>query len=308
MSSALGKQTKAIPATQDGDHRKRRRNRTTQSCLNCHATKRMCDRKRPCSRCAQLGLTGNCVYEVDDPNRAQGKLDEGPRLMSRIAELEGVIRELKNKPHPRWLAEQDRASHSSPASSSDSAHSALALPPDILSWSSSTSPRYSPSSSAAFPSTPSGHSPVPLSPREDSLSSILAAYAGLTDHIYLRRGSRCGCLSEAACYNVVLELSLRLRKAADVLARSPSHSRSSDCVLNAQVHELDTFAKNLLLDVPTSSPLTSGLGHGVVSDKSIISSPNIGQQQADNTNGFPWNMEDISDHTDDFMSWIPRRT
>lgn len=24
-----------------GDHRKRRRNRTTQSCLNCHASKRM---------------------------------------------------------------------------------------------------------------------------------------------------------------------------------------------------------------------------------------------------------------------------
>ena len=25
----------------EGDHRKRRRNRTTQSCLNCHASKRM---------------------------------------------------------------------------------------------------------------------------------------------------------------------------------------------------------------------------------------------------------------------------
>lgn len=40
----------------EGDHRKRRRNRTTQSCLNCHTSKRMCDRKRPCGRCTQLGL------------------------------------------------------------------------------------------------------------------------------------------------------------------------------------------------------------------------------------------------------------
>ena len=83
-------------------YRKRRRNRTTQSCLNCHTSKRkvsspihlskrnlihhnQCDRKRPCQRCIQLGLvsfcslqalpithhrfikTGLCVYEIDDP-------------------------------------------------------------------------------------------------------------------------------------------------------------------------------------------------------------------------------------------------
>ncbi|GJE95936.1 Zn(II)2Cys6 transcription factor [Phanerochaete sordida] len=39
--------------------------RTTQSCLNCHTSKRKCDRKRPCQRCIQLGLVGLCVYEVD---------------------------------------------------------------------------------------------------------------------------------------------------------------------------------------------------------------------------------------------------
>ncbi|KAJ7622896.1 hypothetical protein DFH06DRAFT_1009067 [Mycena polygramma] len=73
----------------------RRRNRTTQSCLNCHATKRMCDRERPCcTRCLQLGISGNCVYEVDDPNRQAGKQGEGSRLMNRIVELEGVIREV----------------------------------------------------------------------------------------------------------------------------------------------------------------------------------------------------------------------
>ncbi|KAI5833606.1 hypothetical protein K523DRAFT_232437 [Schizophyllum commune Tattone D] len=85
----------------EGDHRKKRRNRTTQSCLNCHTSKRMCDRKRPaCGRCTQLGLTGHCVYEVDDPAQ-RAESDENARLLKRVAELEGVIRELKNKPQPR---------------------------------------------------------------------------------------------------------------------------------------------------------------------------------------------------------------
>ncbi|KAF8212474.1 hypothetical protein K438DRAFT_1246551 [Mycena galopus ATCC 62051] len=32
-----------------------------QSCLNCHTSKRKCDRKCPCQRYIQLGLTGLCV-------------------------------------------------------------------------------------------------------------------------------------------------------------------------------------------------------------------------------------------------------
>ncbi|TDL25377.1 hypothetical protein BD410DRAFT_889543 [Rickenella mellea] len=50
------------------DHRKSRRNRATQSCLHCHTNKRKCDRKRPCRRCIQLGMTGLCIYEVEDPD------------------------------------------------------------------------------------------------------------------------------------------------------------------------------------------------------------------------------------------------
>ncbi|PIL22705.1 transcription factor [Ganoderma sinense ZZ0214-1] len=85
------------------DHRKRRRNRTTQSCLNCHTSKRKCDRKRPCQRCIQLGLTGLCVYEVDDPAlRDDPNIDENTRLRNRIAELESLVRELRGKPHPKW--------------------------------------------------------------------------------------------------------------------------------------------------------------------------------------------------------------
>lgn len=40
--AARKKRTTADPTpAPEGDHRKRRRNRTTQSCLNCHASKRM---------------------------------------------------------------------------------------------------------------------------------------------------------------------------------------------------------------------------------------------------------------------------
>ena len=54
-----------------------------------------CDRKRPaCARCTQLGLTGLCVYEVDDPTQRSDSQDESARLLKRVAELEGVIREV----------------------------------------------------------------------------------------------------------------------------------------------------------------------------------------------------------------------
>jgi len=66
-------------------------------------SKRKCDRKRPCQRCIQLGLTGLCVYEIDDPAlRDDPTLDESTRLRNRIAELESLVRELRGKPHPRW--------------------------------------------------------------------------------------------------------------------------------------------------------------------------------------------------------------
>ncbi|KAG6919220.1 hypothetical protein DXG01_008015 [Tephrocybe rancida] len=78
--------------TIDTDHRR---------LLNGDATK--CDRKRPCQRCIQLGLTGLCVYEIDDPAlRDDPSLDENTRLKNRIAELESLVRELRGKPHPRW--------------------------------------------------------------------------------------------------------------------------------------------------------------------------------------------------------------
>lgn len=46
------------------DHRKRKRNRTIQSCLPCHQNKRKCDRKKPCSRCKTLGLVGGEIDSI----------------------------------------------------------------------------------------------------------------------------------------------------------------------------------------------------------------------------------------------------
>ncbi|KAL5525473.1 hypothetical protein ACEPAG_6809 [Sanghuangporus baumii] len=134
-------------ANEQVDHRKRRRNRTTLSCLNCHGSKRMvccsaleflsisnhpksatgtlnivlhmlfssdsgfsAGRRRPaCGRCTKLGLSGTCVYEVDDINRRDPAQDEVLLLKNRIAELEGFIREFKRKPHPRTITRRNRA-------------------------------------------------------------------------------------------------------------------------------------------------------------------------------------------------------
>ncbi|KAJ2980591.1 hypothetical protein NUW54_g10986 [Trametes sanguinea] len=95
-SSAAKKRAAATSPkrTPEDDHRRKRRNRPTQSCLNCHTSKRMCDRQRPCGRCTQLGLTGLCVYEVDNPSQRANVHDEAARLQKRVAELESIIREV----------------------------------------------------------------------------------------------------------------------------------------------------------------------------------------------------------------------
>ncbi|KAK0212558.1 hypothetical protein DFS33DRAFT_1282629 [Desarmillaria ectypa] len=281
----------------DVDHRKRRRNRTTQSCLNCHTSKRMCDRKRPaCARCTQLGLTGLCVYEVDDPNQRSDTQDESSRLLKRVAELEGVIRELKNKPHPRWLQpgcqqmppEAENSSHDSTVSDSSMPSSSAPMKhsnPRTLH--SPTSPAYPPTSGLRIDSSPSSQSsscfsaspistpspiatpidefscsPVAIGSTSDSLDlvSMFMSYPDMIptddalarhdlDQLQKTNNGHCGCLHEAANYRALLELSLRLRKAADVLARSPRHHAGSSCSLQRRVSELDTHASTSLGDV-----------------------------------------------------------
>ncbi|KAF8444553.1 hypothetical protein L210DRAFT_3530205 [Boletus edulis BED1] len=336
----------------EGDHRKRRRNRTTQSCLNCHTSKRMCDRKRPCGRCTQLGLTGLCVYEVDDPSQRSNAQDESSRLRQRVAELEGVIRELKNKPHPRWaksgssLSKETDKSHARTRSRSASAESIAGsrhqsdisrrptnsnadpqetaaekqtclvdetLQPDYFPSAFSPSPTGStPLSTLAFSpyfdthSSPSAPSTGVVTPMEEhpqmqitvagdqhlnndiDLSSLFMSYPDLLacvedpGHVerVLRATSHgqhvepcsmkhhhpqlmdghCGCLNEAANYNVVLELSLRLRKAADILSHSANHRFNNGCLLNQRITDLDLFATTVLGNI-TTSPNDFGAVH-----------------------------------------------
>ncbi|KAF7344461.1 hypothetical protein MSAN_01927700 [Mycena sanguinolenta] len=281
-------------STADGDHRKRRRNRTTQSCLNCHATKRMCDRKRPCSRCSQLGLTGNCVYEADDPSRSgQVSQDHETRMMSRIAELEGVIRELKNKPHPRWLAAQDRAT-SSDDSYSSAPSSVGPSTPQFPTWSFPASSRSSP---PIFSSEEPGQFGSSISYEKDSVESFFSMYAGLSEHMFLARGGTCGCLTEGACYTAVLDLSARLRRTAEILGRSPSHANNSTCGLSARISALDTLANDSLLILPDHCP-ASGLG--------LENHASLDQSYGNNDTVFAWEMDDISGYND-LMSWVPTR-
>ncbi|KAI0250366.1 hypothetical protein BJV78DRAFT_1220219, partial [Lactifluus subvellereus] len=55
--------------------------------------------------------------------------------------------------------------------------------------------------------------------------------------------SECGCLSDAVGYRAVLELFLRLRRAAEVLSRHPVHHVSSTCFLKQRIMELDVFPR-----------------------------------------------------------------
>lgn len=52
----------------------------------------------------------------------------------------------------------------------------------------------------------------------------------------------CGCLNDSMFYGVVLELSMRLRKAAEGLQHHNSHRTGSQCTLTQRVLELDKFA------------------------------------------------------------------
>ncbi|KAJ7045577.1 hypothetical protein C8F04DRAFT_440728 [Mycena alexandri] len=311
-----------------GDHRKRRRNRTTQSCLNCHATKRMCDRKRPCSRCIQLGLTGLCVYEVDDPARKSTTTeDETTRLQNRIAELEGVIRELKNKPHPRWTAADAHESsnngfgflHTPPRSpASSSSNLALKLPAyvspdaslptfgdlrwtDLLNWESSQS---SDSSYSRSPlSTPSPLVSASRSP--EFLPPTATATCHESPWLPDARGphkaplTACSCLNEPICYNTTVELASELRRASAAMSRSLNHCFGAPCALSTKIRELETLAVNALRDTrlcPNSLPAP------------IYRLPDVraNQQQLKLAAQSPlWDENGLPAYDDSFMAWIP---
>ncbi|KAK7692747.1 hypothetical protein QCA50_004380 [Cerrena zonata] len=375
----------AVKRSSEDDHRRKRRNRMTQSCLNCHTSKRMCDRKRPCGRCTQLGLTGLCVYEVDDPNQRNEVPDEQARLQKRVAELESVIRELKNKPHPRWVQNMppgsDTPSKRSPptiaihpadldgdsamragSSGSSSPTIELHLPNDPVPHLSPPSPSNllsSPSSSRSSGNSPSpiptppsplaltpidGHPPMHGSiPHGCDLTSLLSPYfesSGLNgildgllgcdgtsmsepcfDQRLHETGGHCGCLHDTKSYNVILELSVRLRRAADILASSPKHSHGSDCSMHQRISALDKFTTEILANIsspvasyPTFSqhqhqPQMSYAASSRSSANALTMEPTVSPQALQGVR--PWDFRGQSNSypsppsEDSFMSWEP---
>ncbi|KAF9793467.1 hypothetical protein BJ322DRAFT_1117665 [Thelephora terrestris] len=254
--------------TENGDHRKRRRNRTTQSCMNCHTSKRMCDRKRPCGRCTQLGLTALCVYQVDEVNPNTD--NETSRLQNRVAELETIIKELKGQPsQQRWIQNE----HQGTLSSSDaSSRSLLMKDMSPLTPRSTSAPSPQPGSSSSsdgYIDVPA-HMPHGLTDHDlgnlfnpsvqqdlskpDALAQLidrLAADSKAPGEFDWMSGDRaglghCGCASETNSYIVLLELSLRLRKASEVVGHHYKHFSGSTCGLNQKISELDKFISHVL--------------------------------------------------------------
>ncbi|KIM40083.1 hypothetical protein M413DRAFT_170047 [Hebeloma cylindrosporum] len=365
FEAAQKKRNADSTAAPDGDHRKRRRNRTTQSCLNCHTSKRMCDRKRPaCARCTQLGLTGLCVYEVDYPNQRAECQEESSRLLKRVAELEGVIRELKNKPHPRWVqssnsgAESGKwhsrtgidvscltnhpSSHKEDSSLPCTSHSNFPKPftgvasqgihPQI-----GNDPRHL-KSPCITGSSSNGTSPGPMTPTDEypfppigiansssiqdyDLASMFLNYSGLMGCNEVpfpfspenKQNGHCGCLHEPTSYNNMLEFSLRLRRASDVLARSPNHQLRGFCPFHQRISELDSFTTNVLSNVSTSPrslpddlKLQRRYPLGFPQRYSPVTRPEVLSLQS--WDALPPNDNAPVPLDDSFMSWEPPKT
>ncbi|KAJ3479462.1 hypothetical protein NLI96_g9043 [Meripilus lineatus] len=318
-----------------------------------------------------------CVYEVDDPNQRQEVSDEQIRLQKRVAELESVIRELKNKPHPKWTQQ--------PGLKGPSEMNAMTDPPTIMvTRPLSTEPRSStPSSSptsahwgtrrspvpGSSPSSgsPSSCSPSPLNtppsplllgvgdisqsqiPSVQDLTTLLSScYSeqvsldGLFDSLVTpdratfaepyhthqhTPGGHCGCLNDVTSYNVVLELSLRLRRAAEILGHSPQHTNPSGCSIHQRIASLDRFASEALGNVNISSPLASGYPQPDLPMNTYLSPtstlpphttasrsvrPSLGQSLSPHLQGMrPWDFKTSSSYPsppdDALMSWEPSR-
>lgn len=254
--------------TENGDHRKRRRNRTTQSCMNCHTSKRMCDRKRPCGRCTQLGLTALCVYQVDEANPNTD--NETSRLQNRVTELETIIKELKSQPsQQRWIQNE----HQGIALNSSDTSSRPLFMKDMspLTPRSTSAPSPQPSSSSssdAYIEVPS-HMAHGITDHDlgalfntslqqdlskpDVLSQLIDRLAadkapGEFDWASPDRSGlgHCGCASETNSYIILLELSLRLRKASEVVGHHFKHFSGSTCILNQRIAEFDKFISHVL--------------------------------------------------------------
>lgn len=85
--------------------------------------------------------------------------------------------------------------------------------------------------------------------RTDGLNGLSGADSCLLGHDSSHMDGHCGCLSDSGSYNVVLELSLRLRRAAETLNQFPKHRTPSSCPIHQRISDLDrcaTYVSDLL--------------------------------------------------------------
>lgn len=196
-------------------------------------------------------------------------------LGDRVAKLETVIKEvsfptsvyrvhalslpsqLKNHPpRPRWIQDE----HKTPPANSFDISPRLPLTKDMSPLTphstSASSPQPSSSSSSDVyigvpshtPHGPTEHDPSALftpslqqePPKPDVLAQLTDRLASIKACEPDRLG-HCGCANETSSYIVLLELSLRLRKASEVVGQHFKHFPGSTCSLNQKITEFDKF-------------------------------------------------------------------
>lgn len=83
--------------------------------------------------------------------------------------------------------------------------------------------------------------------RSDQAKNNTLPFDGRCDGHLLPREApilpHCGCLETQTAYSAVLELSIRLRRAAEMLGRVNHHTQDSDCAIYSKVSELDTLTR-----------------------------------------------------------------
>ncbi|KAE9386914.1 hypothetical protein BT96DRAFT_927882 [Gymnopus androsaceus JB14] len=290
-TNATAGQQKAQPPSKtppptEGSDGKRRRNRAILSCLSCHTSKRMCDRKRPnCTRCTELGLL--CVYEVDDFCQRLNIQEGSSVLLKRMTELEAEIEELKNNRHSQYLSESSgqhgdyanmHTAHPSSASTSTSSWPNFAVSPVI--------PNSTPSSSIGINDASAGNELTRI-----DMSSILSQSPnsiGFEDsvemHHHLNTISStnssqhnamqpCDCIQDASNYQIMLELSLRLRRAAQIMGQYPLHHAGRYCLLHQALVEFDTLTAETLSSVDPPHRRTPSYNQSPALSSSLPTAP-----------------------------------
>lgn len=205
---------------------------------------------------------------------------------------------------------------------------------------------FSPLSSPCMPATPSSaSSPVAIndaSPEVNGMDlSIFAQgpyFSGYEDNAEMDQHFRgidppcynptkpCNCVLDASNYQTMLELSLRLRKAARILGHHPLHQAGGYCHINQSLMELDTltayvlhlpilnfklarftrlFTRNTLLSVDLLHHTAPSYNHTPAQLPQSLPTPHPFPHSTSRLD--PWSFGTTTNATNDsLMSWRPR--